>query len=247
MTKDFHTRFYVPSNMVISLVGDINPERDLPVVEKYFGRISAGDAPKMPDIVEPEQDGEREVVVYGDASPFLFAAYKKPSYPNPDDPPITLLEEILTGSTVSPVYKELVKEKRIAVSVSVGEAPGNAYPNLFYFTLVPRTPYSNIRLLSEFDQLINRLLKKGFTEEQLEATKRRIAMDFLGDMRSNQSLAVNFSYAELLYGKWNMHNKWFEDAMAVTLEDINRVARKYLNKKQRTIARFEDDRTTGKS
>jgi len=56
-TQEFHRRYYVPGNIAISIVGDVNPERDLPILERYFGRIPPGPMPERPIAVEPPQDG----------------------------------------------------------------------------------------------------------------------------------------------------------------------------------------------
>ncbi|MCB0336236.1 MAG: insulinase family protein, partial [Bdellovibrionales bacterium] len=131
----FHSRFYVPSNMMVSLVGDVDPERDLPIVEKYFGSLESKALSPHEQASEREQKGERRITVKHNASPSMFVGYKKPVYPDPEDAKISLMAEILAESIVSPLYKELVEKRQLATSVSTFESPGYLFPNLLVFEL----------------------------------------------------------------------------------------------------------------
>jgi len=86
-TYQFQRRYYVPDNIVVAVVGAVNPETDLPILEKYFGRLAARPLPKRPSAVEPEQSGERVIKIEAEASPQLLIAYRKQNYPHPDDAP----------------------------------------------------------------------------------------------------------------------------------------------------------------
>ena len=94
----FRKRYYVPTNMVVSVVGKVDAEKDLPVIEKFFGRIPSGPAVSRDILSEGPQQGERRVSLKMAASPELIVAYRKPNYPDPDDAPISVMAEILAGS-----------------------------------------------------------------------------------------------------------------------------------------------------
>jgi predicted Zn-dependent peptidase len=235
----FHKQHYAPEKIAISIVGDVNLESDLPVLEKYFGRIPSRPVEKV-EVPQPEKPlFESRVSISKGNSPDLFIAYHKPSYPHPDDPPLSLFEEIVAGSPVSPLIQELVKGRRVALGVSVFEAPGNLYPNLAIFGVTPRPPVGNEELLVHFDNVLATFIQKGPTPEQIATAKRAIAVEFLEQQRSNMSLAVGFSSATLLYGSWRAHLSWFEEVMKVTVDDLNRVARAYFTPQGRTVASLE--------
>jgi len=239
MMSEFHKAYYVPKNIVIAVVGDVDPQRDLPVLERYFGRLPRGTVPGRPMQVEPPQEGERHFSVSMDSAPEMMIAYHKPPYPDPVDPPLSILFEVLAGSPISPLYEELVRKQRIATSVSSYEAPGNAYPNLVIFSLYPRAPHTNKELLAAFDKVLSDFLARGITPEQLENAKRSIAMAYLGQLRSNESLAMQLASAELIYNDWRVMVKWYDEVMKVTEQDVMRVAREYLRPNNRTIGYLE--------
>ncbi|RMG39753.1 MAG: insulinase family protein [Candidatus Dadabacteria bacterium] len=239
MLYDFHRRYYVPSNMVLSVVGDIDYDRDLQMLEKYFGRIPAGASPSLHIAPEEEQRGERVVEVEFPAAPQLLIAYHKPQYPHPDDPAISIMEEMLAGSRVSPLYKELVQKERIAAEVDYFEAPGRLYPNLVVFSSSVKKPFSVDRFIEKFDRVINDFKKTPVNNDLLLIAKRSVAMNYLSRLSSNDKLALDFASSEVTYGDWRVLIDWFDKAMAVKAEDVSRVARTYLRRGNRTIVKLK--------
>lgn len=235
----FRQRYYVPSNIVVAIVGRVDPEADIKVVEEYFGAIPVGDPVKREILEEGVQEGQRRSDISMAASPEVIVAYRKPNYPHPDDAPISVMAEILAGGRTSPLYTELVKRKQIAASIGHDEGPGVAYPNLLMFAGSVKAPHSPDTFLTAFDAVINRFKRTGATPEQLEIAQRSIGMEYLGHLRSNQSLALDFATSQLAYGTWQASVEWYDKMLQVSLQDINRVAREYLVSKHRTIGTIE--------
>lgn len=240
MVADYHKLYYVPSNIVISAVGDLDIDEASKTIEKYFGRIPSAVSPEHPKIVEPKQTGERRVTLETKAAPQLVIAYHKPNYPHPDDPPLSLMAEILAGSKVSPLYTELVKNRRLASGVGHDEGPGSEYPNLSMFSATVSSPHTNQEVLEAFDDLIHKFKNTGVTQAQLDIAKRSIAMSYLAQLKSNLSLAQDFASAELLYGDWKASINWYNEVMRVTPEDIQRVTNAYLINSNRIIGMVEN-------
>lgn len=237
--REFHRRFYVPGNIAVSVVGDVDPARDLPMLERYFGRIPRGPLPTRPTAVEPPQEGQREVVIENKASPQMYISYRKMQYPHPDDAPVSILLEMLAGSSVSPLYQELVKKRQVAAAIGYDEAPGNAYPNLAIFSITTRAPHSNAEVLDAFDRVLARFVAHPIDPEALEIAKRAVAVEYLEHMRSNMSLAIDFVSSTLLYDNWRAMIDWYDQAMQVTADDIARVAKTYFVPSNRVVARLE--------
>lgn len=232
----FRQRFYTPSNTVISVVGRVDPDQDIKVIEQYFGDIPAAPAPDRSAIIsEGEQEGERRVELRTKAAPQLLVAYRKPNYPHPDDPAISVMNEILSGGKTSPLYIELVKKKQIVSGIGSEEAPGLAYPNLFMFIAPVKAPHSTDEALAAFDGVIAKFKKTGPKEELLDIAKRSIGMSYLQQLGSNQSLALDFASSELMFGSWRTSVEWYDKVMQVTAEDVRRVSQMYLLPEHRTV------------
>lgn len=235
----FRKRYYVPSNIVVSLVGWVDPDRDIKTVEECFGSIPGGKDVIRDIPEEGPQEGQRRTDLVMKASPELVVAYRKPNYPHPDDAPISVLTEILAGGRTSPLYTELVKRKQVAASIGHDEGPGVVFPNLLMFAATVKAPHDADTVLHAFDLVLARFKRNGPTAEQLEMAKRSIGVEYLSRLSSNQSLALDFATSQLAYGTWRASVEWYDAMMRVTLSDVKRVADQYLVPTQRTIAAIE--------
>lgn len=232
----FRQRFYVPSNMVVSVVGDLDPKQGLEIIKRYFGRVPGGPVPQQPSVQEPPQVGERRTILQQkDASPEIFIGYRKPAYPHPDDPPLSLMLDILAGSSISPLYKQLVKKLQIATDLGYDETPGFAYPNVMLFYAAMRSPYTANDGLEVFDAVLEKFKKNGVTEQDLVRAKRSIKAEYIGALKSNMTLAQNFASSVLIYGDWKAMIDSYKKIMAVNVQDVMRVTNQYLIADARTI------------
>lgn len=234
-TAAFHKSYYVPGNIVISVVGEVDPDKDIEVLRRYFGRLPVGPAVDKPHITEPAQQGERRITLRADAAPALLIAYKKPPFPDADDPAISVMNEMLAGGPLSPLHTELVKKREMIADYGQWEDPGVVYPHLFAFKLTPKLPHSSEEVLHSFDEVISQFKSREITAERLAIARRRIGMEYLGHIRSNLSLALDFASSEVLFNSWDTSLEWYNQAMQVTLADVQRVASKYLEDSQRTV------------
>jgi len=237
--RRLHREYYTPRNMVVALVGDIDPAKDLETIERYFGRIPAGPMPQHPTVVEPSQSSPRTFEIEDTSSPRVMLAYHKPHYPHPDDAALTLMLEMFAGSSISPLYEQLVKKEKIATSFSYFEAPGSAYPNLIIFHGEARSPHTNQELLEGFARIRKSFISDYITEERLEIARRSTLMSYIGRLSSNTGLARDLAASEMIYGDWAAFLEWFEQTRAVTVTDIRRVAKQYLVDQARTVGLLE--------
>jgi zinc protease len=173
------------------------------------------------------------------ASPQVIVAYAKPNYPHPDDAALTVAGEILSGSSISPLYVELVKKRQLAAGISQEEGPGIAYPNLLMFGATVKSPHTTEQLIRAFDTVLERFKRTGPTQSQVDIAKRSIGMQYLGQLQSSQSLALDFASSELLFGSWRASVEWYDKMSQVTVDDVKRVVEKYLVTDRRTIATVE--------
>jgi len=232
---DLHKKYYVASNIVVSIVGALSSDQALPIIEKYFGRVLRGPRPEGPTEIEPKQNGEKRFTVIHDAEPSLFIGYKKPVYPDPQDVAISLFLEYAMGSRVSPIFRELVLEKKIASSLGFFEAPSVAYPNLAVIYGEPTASHSNQTLLRAFDKSLRELLQQEVPAEELTIIKRTLMKNAMLGLVSNMGLAKQLAELEQQFGSWRVMFDWYSQMLAATPEEVRSVAQELLTKKTRTV------------
>ena len=240
--KKIFAEYRAPESIVITVVGDINPSKTLKLIEKYFGRIPVNNKKKNVIPVEPPQTEERKVEVIFDANPMMIIGYHKPTTPAYDDYVFDVLETILTTGRTSRLYNLLVTEMGIAESVStVNGIPATRYPNLFTIFAKPRYPHTNKELEDVILREIENIKTQPVTEMELAKAKNQLRMNYIKSLDSNGELAAMLSYYEVLLGDYRYISNYLNFTDKVSAEDIQKAAKLYLNKENRTIAVLKKD------
>ncbi len=235
-TEKFLKTFYSPNNAVVALVGDINPEEVIALLEKYFGHIPPQTLPRPLSTKEPEQKGERRLEIQFDAEPMLLIGYHRPTLPHKDDYVFDVIHSILSSGRTSKLYKSLVRDKKIAASAGTFDTPGSRYPNLFVFNGAPRHPHTVQEVEEAFYEEIEKLKKEPISERELQKVVNQIEAGFIRGLGSNAGMASRISYFEILTGDWRYFLNHPKEIRKITPDDIMRVAKKYLSKQNRTVA-----------
>lgn len=234
--RNYFHKYYNPSNLTVAIVGDVNPEEVFRLAELYFGRIPAGEKPEAVRTVEPEQWGERRVAVEALAQPFLLIGYHRPSVRHEDNFALEALASILGEGRSSRLYRRLVKEAKVAIECGVINGfPGNKFSHLIVFYAVPSRGHSVEECLGLIEEEIKKIQEEPPQAEELLKYKRQAGMNLLQQMKSHSRMAALLTYAEVILGDWRELFRQMEKIKAVTADDVQRVARKYLIKKNRTI------------
>ncbi len=119
--KTYYEKYYVPNNATLVIVGDVKAETALPLIRKHFEGIPQGSPPPSLSVVEPEQKGERRIVVKRDAQlPFIYFGYKVPNFKSRDVHALAVLETILSTGKSARLYDALVYRKKQALQVGAG-------------------------------------------------------------------------------------------------------------------------------
>jgi len=232
----FKQRYYTPNNCVLAIVGDVHPEKAIPIVEKYFGDIPRGDDPPLFRTVEPAQLGERRVRFEFDAEPQLMMGYHKPTFPSKDDAAASVLGYILTTGRTSRIYRDLIQDRQLAVSVSAGSSPGARFPNLFTFNAVPRNPHTLEEVEKAILEHVEKVKTEPVSERELQKVKNNLDASYIRSMNSNFGIAMQLIRYQLLFGDWRLFKTYRELVGSVTAEDVMAFARTYLTPENRTVA-----------
>jgi predicted Zn-dependent peptidase len=232
----FKSRYYTPNNCVLAVVGDVSPESAWPLIEKYFSEIPRGEDPPVLRTTEPKQIGERRVKLEFEAEPMLVMGFHKPTFPAKEDAAASVLSYVLTSGRTSRMYKDLVQEKQIAVSVTTGSGPGARYPNLMTFNGVPRFPHTLEELETAIMGHIEKVKTEPVTERELQKVKNSLEASYIRAMSSNMGLAGTLMRYQLLFGDWKLYLKYKDILTSITPADVMSFAKTYLTAENRTVA-----------
>jgi len=92
---EFHKKYYIGSNIVVSVVGDVKAADAMPLLEKYFSKVPGGPKPEEMTTVEPKQFAEKTVTIREQTQPFYIEGYHRPDYRDPDDTVYDAIGDIL--------------------------------------------------------------------------------------------------------------------------------------------------------
>lgn len=232
----FFQKYYGPSNLTIAIVGDVKTKDVIKLAEKYWSRIEYRPAPDRIATVEPEQSGERRVEVEHPSQPVYLAGWHVPEGTHPDRPALDALCDYLGQGRTSLLYKNLVKEKKIAMNVGAFAGfPGNKYPTLMAVFVMSSAGHDNAEIEEEIFKEVERMRDELIAAEEVEKIKARAKATFINQINSNNGLGMQLAGYQTLWGDWRELFRELDRINAVTPEDIQRVAQKYLTKKNRVV------------
>ena len=232
---NYYKAYYSPSNAVIVIVGDVKAEQLIKDIKKSFGNIHP--VPLKKDIAssEPDQKGERRILLRREAElPCLLIAYHTPSFPHEDSYALNILSLILSGGKSSRLYKSLVYEKKIALDVDADYDAVNIDPYLFFLdaTVSPGKDINEVvaALYTEIEKI-----KKGPPlEQEVQKAKNQIEAAFIMEQDSIYLQAMKYGMFEIL-GNWRLIDRYLDGIRKVKPEDVTMVANKYFTEDNRTV------------
>ena len=234
--EEFFRIHYAPNNSIIVIVGSINPEKTIALIDKYFGDMQPQPLPPEVTTKELPQEGERRIEVEFDAEPQLMIGYHKPTIPHFDDYVFDMISAILSDGRTSRFYKNIV-EKSIAVSANaINGYPGGRYDNLFVISATPRSPNTTADVEAAIYAELERLKTEPVEEKEFKRILKQVDASFIRGLSSNAGMARQLTYYEALAGDWRYILGWRENMYKITPEDIMKVANTYFTKSNRTVA-----------
>ncbi len=233
--SNYYKTYYSPSHAVIVIVGDVKSDEIIERIKNSFGNIPSGTLKKNMNFSEPEQRGERRVILKKEAElPYLLVAYHTPSFPHEDSYAIDVLSLILAGGKSSRLYRSLVYEQKIALDVDADYNGINIDPFLFFIdaTVSPGKEIHDVEnaLYTE----IEKIGKELPSEKEVTKAKNQIESSFIMDQDSIYLEAMKYGIFEMI-GNWRLIERYLEGIRKVTPEDVTMVAKKYLKEDNRTV------------
>jgi predicted Zn-dependent peptidase len=240
----FFDHYYVPTNMVVAVAGDIKPATALPILEKYFGRLPSHSHPDETTTQEPPQNSERRVVLKEVSQPIYIEGYHRPDYRSKDDAVFDAISDLMSEGRTSRLYRALVRDKKIAsFSEGLTGYPGIKYPHLFAFIAVPLPGHKPDEMAEAIHAEIDRLKKEDISDDELKMIKTRSKANLIRGLADNQGLATQLATYQTRYGDWRELFRSVDRIDQVTKADIRRVANEVFTDTNRTVGIIDNTRT----
>jgi zinc protease len=239
----YHT-WYAPNNATLVVVGDVDPKLVFAMAEKYFGPLKPHKLPVRKNQIEPEQKGERRIVVKVPAKlPYLLMGYPAPSLRDAEhdwEPyALAILTGVLDGNTASRLNSDLVRRDRIAVDVSADYDITNRGPSQIEFDATPSEGTSIGDLELAMRSEINNIKQDGITESELQRVKAQVIAADVYERDSMFNQALKIGTYESVGLSWRDLAQYTKKLQAVTAEQVQQVAQKYLDDDKLTIATLD--------
>ncbi len=239
--QHFFDQYYIPSNMVVAVVGDVKAAEAMPVIEKYFGQIPSHERPDERTTTEPPQNSERRVVLYDRAQPLYLEGYHRPDYRSPDDAVYDAIADLMSNGRTSRLYRALVRDKKIAAdSAGFTGLPGIKYPHLFAFYAFPLPGHKPEEMAEAIHSEIERLKNEDISDEELKMIRTRAKANLLRGLSSNEGLASELALYQARYDDWRELFHQVDNLDKVSKADIRRIANQTFVPTNRTVGIIEN-------
>ncbi|HHM02006.1 MAG TPA: insulinase family protein [Caldithrix abyssi] len=244
--REFYDTFYWPNNATVTVIGDFNEENALNLIKKYYGKIPASPKP-IPQLytTEPKQEGPRRVIVKRPGQLGVVAvAWKVPEGTHKDSYALNVLDKILSSGKSSRYYKAL-QDKNKTVS-NFNFYAQLQYPGLFasYAFLAPGATHEEVEeiILKEIDSIKTHGVSAGEVQRAINQVEAETAFGRDGSF----SIAAQLNEA-IATGDWTLYTSYEENIKKVTPQEVQEVAKKYLNEDQSTTGYFIPQKPGGAS
>ncbi len=231
--RAFFEAYYSPDNIIMAIVGDIDPAQTRKLVESYFASMPAKPRPKAADVTEAAPSGERTIkLVDAHAKlPALGFTWKAaPERGTEEYYAMLLLGKALFSGKSSRLYQKLVKESQVAVALDGGlgfpisDADEYKAPGAFGGFVVHKREKTSSELKTLIEGEIAKVAAEGLSPAELERVKTKFRSDWLRGQETRLGRAQRLLYAALLDGDPEAANRELPRFMAVTPAQIKSAA-----------------------
>jgi len=227
---------YSPSNATMIVAGDVKADDVFKLAERYIEPIPSHDPPPKVTTQEPEQLGERRLVVKKFAQvPILMIAYHVPQTSSPDYYALQVLQTILFSGQSSRMYRRIVDKDQLAIAID-GSFEFAIDPTLFTITAQPKEGVKPEAIESATYDELEKVKAQSVSDQELEKAKNILLATFYRQMKTIDGRANTLGTFEVFFGDYNKLFSAAADYAKVTKADVQRVAQKYFGEKNRTVA-----------
>ena len=243
--REWYNNWYAPNNATLVVVGDVKAEEVYKLAKQHFGKLKPKVLPVRKPQVEPEQIGERRVVVKAPAKlPYLLMGYHVPALTNPDtdwEPyALEVLAGVLSGNPAARLNQRLVRESKLAIDASAGyDLMARGRQSIFALDATPSEGKTVADVEAALIQQIEAIKESGVTTEELDRVKAGV---IAADVYKRDSMfyqGMQIGTIETIGFPWKILEDYPNKLRAVTPEQVQAVAKKYLLKDNLTVATLD--------
>lgn len=239
--KEWYRLWYAPNNATVVVAGDVDPEKVFALAEKHFGPLKAEAIGPPKTREEPEQRGEKRLRVKAPAKePYLIMGFKTPSLSQADEDwepyALEILASVLDGGTSARFARELVRGSQVASSAGASYNSFSRLPGLFLFDGVPAKGHDIPALESAIRAQIEQLKAQPVDTNELERIRTQLIANKVYEKDSVFYQAMQLGQLEAVGLGWELADQYVDKLSAVTAEQVQAVAKKYLVDDQLTVA-----------
>ena len=234
--QEWYRTYYGPNNCVLSLAGDVSPEKALELVRKYFGSIPPGPPlPRLGNWIPRFERNVRETLEDRVAQPRLYRVYHAPAWADPETPHLALAAEALSGNRAARLDRRLVYERKLATSVSAGALERES-AGAFLITVTLAAGADAVE--RELDSVLSEFLKTGPTADELRRARASASSQFIRGIERlggfggrSDVLAESMTYG----GSPEAYRKRFGVMNSASAEEVAAASRKWLGTHHYTL------------
>ena len=243
--QKFFESYYVPSNITIAVVGDVDSAEVKKLAQTYFGRYKSRPKGKADIPVEPNQTKTREVTVELPSQPWYLEGYHRPAIKHPDHAVYQIIARLLSDGRTSRLYKSLVEKQQLALTAEgFSGFPGEKYPNMMLFYALTAPGHTVDEVAQALRAEIEKLKTQPVLATELERVKTNARAGLLRSLDSNMGMAQQLLEYEVKTGSWRNLFKQLDELEAVKAADIQRVAKQTFTLENRTVGKLLPKQTT---
>ncbi len=227
--RDFWTRYYVPNNATLIIVGAVKHAEAQALAKQNFGWIPRWAEPERVKVREPRQTRKAELVIDDENAPagMVRIIWRTVPAGHKDEVALDLLGEVLGGGNSSRLYRELVADRQLAVSSSASTY--NLEQDGLFFTEAVQTPGADLSAIRKtISEQIEKIRTDGVTGEELTKARNQMLKRVVTEDLTIDSKAGMLGSAAVVIGDTSRVNTMLDEIRAVRKEDLRRVANRYL-------------------
>ncbi|PIE41804.1 MAG: peptidase M16 [Gammaproteobacteria bacterium] len=244
--KQWYQTWYTPNNAILVVVGDVDHQEVFSLAKQFFGPLPARPVPKAPRNREAPSLGQRVVDVAVPAQvPALYMGFNVPGINTAEQEwevyALRMLAGVLDGGYSARIETDIIRKQQIAASASAGYGGFSLGDTLFYLSAVPAQGHSLSDVEAALQQQVKKLQLSPPSTEEMERVKAQVISGIVYQQDSISSQANQIGRMEAIGRSWQEMDQFTDKLSAITPEQVQAVAKKYLINNRKTTARLIPD------